>query len=153
MLDDEDLYLNNQLCFALYAATHAITRAYRGLLGDLGLTYPQYLVLLALMEQPAMTSGALARALKLDAGTLTPLLKRLAAAGLVSRERRLEDERVVEIRLTPAGLALHDELLRAQQTVACRTSLDRDERAALRVALQELTETLSSPEEAVLEPA
>jgi MarR family transcriptional regulator, organic hydroperoxide resistance regulator len=153
MLDDEDLHLNNQLCFALYAATHAITRAYRGLLGDLGLTYPQYLVLLALMEQPTMTSGALARALKLDAGTLTPLLKRLATAGLVSRERRPEDERVVEIRLTPAGMALHDELLRAQQAVVCRTSLRPDEMAKLRSALQELTETLSAPEDAVLEPA
>ncbi len=153
MLNDEDLHLNNQLCFALYAATHAITRAYRGLLGELGLTYPQYLVLLALLEQPTMTSGALARALKLDAGTLTPLLKRLAAAGLVSRERRAEDERVVEISLTHAGRALHDELLRAQQAVICRTSLAPHEMAVLRSALHGLTETLSAPEDAVLEPA
>ena len=153
MQADDDLHLNNQLCFALYAATHAITRAYRGLLGDLGLTYPQYLVLLALLAEPAMTSGALARALKLDAGTLTPLLKRLATAGLVSRERRPEDERVVEIRLTAAGLALHDDLARAQNVVVCRTGLSPTEVVALRTALQQLTETLSAPEDAELEPA
>ena len=150
---DNDLRLDNQLCFALYAATHAITRAYRGKLGELGLTYPQYLVLLALLDTPVMTSGALARALKLDAGTLTPLLKRLATAGLVARERRAQDERVVEITLTPAGRALHDDLLRARERVVCRTGLDRADMAALRDALHTLTETLSAAEEAVLEPS
>jgi DNA-binding transcriptional ArsR family regulator len=119
MLDD-DLRLENQLCFALYAATHAITRTYRGKLGELGLTYPQYLVLLALLEQPMMTSGALARALKLDAGTLTPLLKRLATAGLVARERRAQDERVVEISLTPAGRPGH------VGVAACAAGFDRE---------------------------
>ncbi len=118
----ENLRLSQQLCFALYAATHAIIRSYRGMLGELGLTYPQYLVLVTLMEHPSMTSGALARALKLDAGTLTPLLKRLAAAGLVLRERRQEDERVVDVSLTAEGWALHDALVR---TPASRRLPDR----------------------------
>jgi DNA-binding MarR family transcriptional regulator len=149
---DDSLRLDNQLCFALYAATHAITRSYRGRLGELGLTYPQYLVLLALMQQPMMTSGALARALKLDAGTLTPLLKRLAAAGLVARERRAQDERVVEISLTPAGLALHDDLLNTRERVVCQTGLDEQAIAKLRNALQELTDHLTVSEEAALVP-
>lgn len=152
MLNDE-LRLNEQLCFALYAATHAITRSYRGMLGQLGLTYPQYLVLLALMDQPKMTSGALARALKLDAGTLTPLLKRLASAGLVSRERRADDERVVEIQLTPAGQALHDDLLRTRRTVVCRMGLTSEGVSDLRDALHELTETLAMAGEGALEAA
>ena len=151
MLDDT-LRLENQLCFALYAATHAITRSYRNRLGELGLTYPQYLVLLALLQQPTMTSGALARALKLDAGTLTPLLKRLAAAGLVSRERRAQDERVVEITLTPAGHALHDDLVKTRHNVRCRTGLTEEDMASLRGALTALTETLSLAEEGCLEP-
>ncbi len=94
------LRLENQLCFALYAATNAITRSYRGVLGELGLTYPQYLVLVALLDVPSMTSGELARALRLDAGTLTPMLKRLAAAGLIERTRRTGDERVIDNKLT-----------------------------------------------------
>ena len=151
MLDD-NLRLENQLCFALYAATHAITRTYRGRLGELGLTYPQYLVLLALLEQPMMTSGALARALKLDAGTLTPLLKRLAAAGLVARARRAQDERVVEISLTQAGRELQDELVRARDTVVCRTGLDAPDMSALRLALHNLTENLEVADEPVLLP-
>lgn len=151
-MPEDELRLDNQLCFALYAATHAITRSYRGMLGELGLTYPQYLVLLALMEQPMMTSGALARALKLDAGTLTPLLKRLAAAGLVARERRAEDERVVEITLTTAGRALQHELVRTRQAVVCRTAMAADDMAALRLALQTLTDSLTTPEP-VLETA
>jgi DNA-binding MarR family transcriptional regulator len=149
---DENLRLENQLCFALYAATHAITRTYRGKLGELGLTYPQYLVLLALLEQPMMTSGALARALKLDAGTLTPLLKRLASAGLVARERRPQDERVVEISLTPAGRALHDDLVRARETVVCRTGLNAPDMSALRRALQTLAENLTMVDDGVLQP-
>ena len=149
---DQSLRLENQLCFALYAATHAITRTYRNRLNELGLTYPQYLVLLALMQQPMMTSGALARALKLDAGTLTPLLKRLAGAGLVARERRAEDERVVEITLTPAGQALHDDLVKTRLSVRCRTGLTDDELASMRDALHALTETLALAEEPCLEP-
>ena len=152
MLDAaENLRLSHQLCFALYAATHAIIRSYRGMLGELGLTYPQYLVLVTLMEQPSMTSGELARALKLDAGTLTPLLKRLAAAGLVARERRMDDERVVDISLTAEGWALHDGLARTQNEVACRTGLTPQDMAVLRASLHDLTDALASCDREVAE--
>ena len=138
----ESLWLENQLCFALYAATNAVTRSYRGVLGPLGLTYPQYLVLVKLLEKPSMTSGELARALRLDAGTLTPMLKRLAAAGLIERTRRIEDERVIDNQLTAAGLALRDRMLEAQAQVVCRTGLDEHQLATLRSALRSLTDTL-----------
>ncbi len=142
----ENLRLNQQLCFALYAASHAIIRSYRSRLNELGLTYPQYLVLLALIEHPRMTSGELARTLKLDAGTLTPLLKRLSAAGLVARERRQNDERVVEISLTPQGRALHDALAQTQAMVASHTGLSPEALATLRASLHLLTDTLVTTE-------
>ena len=119
------------------------------MLGALGLTYPQYLVLVKLLEKPSMTSGELARALRLDAGTLTPMLKRLAAAGLVERTRRIEDERVIDNQLTAAGLALRPQLIEAQGHVVCRTGLDAEQSSALRVALAALTTRLCAvPEEA-----
>ncbi len=136
------LRLEDQLCFALYAATNAITRTYREKLGELGLTYPQYLVVMALLGKPSMTSGELARALRLDAGTLTPMLKRLDGAGLIERTRRAEDERIIDNRLTARGLALQEDMQRAQAFVGCRTELPERDLDALRVALQELTESL-----------
>ena len=145
-------HIDEQLCFALYAATNAITRNYRSLLGDFGLTYPQYLVVLTLMETPSMTSGDLARTLKLDAGTLTPMLKRLAAAGLIVRTRRRNDERVIDNCLTDAGLALRDNMIRAQVSVRTRTGLSEEMLASLRTTLHGLTETLSHDAE-VLEDA
>lgn len=144
-MTDADLMLDHQLCFALYAATHAITRSYRPMLGEIGLTYPQYLVLLALLRFEPQTVQGLARALQLDAGTLTPLLKRLAGAGLVSRERSAEDERVVHVSLTAQGRGLRRELSRIQQQVACRTGLAAAEMAALRATLHELVEALQAP--------
>ena len=140
------LLLDNQLCFALYAATNAITRSYRSALGEMGLTYPQYLVLIALLDVPSMTSGELARALRLDAGTLTPMLKRLAAAGLIERTRRAGDERVIDNRLTVQAMDLREDLLRAQQTVVARTQIESSELDDLRRRLQHLTETLHSQE-------
>ena len=94
---EELLRLDNQLCFALYAATRAMTRTYRERLGPLGLTYPQYLVLIVLWESDGVTVGQLGQRLLLDSGTLTPLVKRLETAGLVTRNRREADEREVEI--------------------------------------------------------
>ena len=144
----EALRLENQLCFALYAATNAIMRSYRGVLSEFGLTYPQYLVLVALLDVPSRTSGELARALKLDAGTLTPMLKRLAAAGLIERTRRANDERVIDNRLTEAGLALREDLLRAQGQVVCRTQMEQAELEDLRERLHSLADTLCAmPEE------
>ena len=153
MPEQDALWLRNQLCFSLYAATNAITRSYRGPLGELGLTYPQYLVLVTLLERPSMTSGELARALKLDAGTLTPMLKRLVAAGFIERLRRPEDERVIDNRLSEKGLALQEDLLKAQAEVKCRTGLTEDEMMMLRTTLQELTTYLAKIPQEELEDA
>ncbi len=106
VLPAPSLALDDQLCFALYAASRAVTARYRPMLDAIGLTYPQYLVMLLLWESDNQTVGQLGNRLALDSGTLSPLLKRLTAAGLVTRHRRLEDERSVSITLTDAGRAL-----------------------------------------------
>jgi DNA-binding MarR family transcriptional regulator len=103
---DEALLLDNQLCFALYSASLAMTKLYKPLLDELGLTYPQYLVMLVLWEGDGLMVSELGQRLYLDSGTLTPLLKRLEAAGLVSRLRAVEDERRVHVHLTAAGRKL-----------------------------------------------
>src|SRR3954468_17369412 len=103
---DQALRLDNQLCFALYSASLAMTRLYKPLLDELGLTYPQYLAMLALWEQDGLMVSELGERLSLDSGTLTPLLKRLEAAGLVARIRDVADERRVHITLTAAGRRL-----------------------------------------------
>jgi DNA-binding MarR family transcriptional regulator len=100
------LHLDEQLCFALYAASRTMTATYRPLLEALGLTYPQYLVMLVLWEQDGLTVRELGERLLLDSGTLTPLLKRLEHAGLLARKRRASDEREVEISLTRSGRTL-----------------------------------------------
>ena len=99
----KDLRLDQQLCFAVYSAAHAFNRFYKPLLGKLGLTYPQYLVLLVLWEADGPTVSAIGDKLLLDSGTLTPVLKRLEAMGLVERKRGARDERQVLIRLTNKG--------------------------------------------------
>lgn len=98
--------LDQQICFTLYATSMAITRAYKPMLDELGLTYPQYLVLSALGENDGMTIGGIAARLDLESSTVTPLVKRLEAAGLVARRRGVEDERRVEVTMTEAGWAL-----------------------------------------------
>lgn len=103
---DEALLLDNQLCFALYSASLAMTKLYKPLLDELGLTYPQYLVMLVLWEGDGLMVSELGQRLSLDSGTLTPLLKRLESAGLVSRMRDAADERRVHIHLTAAGRRL-----------------------------------------------
>ena len=103
---DQALLLDNQLCFALYSASLAMTKLYKPLLDKLGLTYPQYLAMLVLWEQDGLMVSELGQRLSLDSGTLTPLLKRLEALGLVSRLRDVADERRVHISLTPAGRKL-----------------------------------------------
>jgi DNA-binding MarR family transcriptional regulator len=143
MSSNASLRLDDQLCFALYAATNAITRAYRGPLAEIGLTYPQYLVMLVLWEQGTQTVKGLADRLDLDSSTLTPLLKRLAAAGLVSRERDSADERVVRIGLTPGGEALREPARRIQQGVACRTRLDEPDFIGLRAQLHQLAHDMA----------
>jgi DNA-binding MarR family transcriptional regulator len=103
------LPLDQQLCFSLYATSMAINRAYKPLLDQLGITYPQYLVLHALWEEDGRTVGAIAERLALESSTITPLVKRLEAAGLVTRTRNPADERQVQIRLTERGRALREE--------------------------------------------
>jgi DNA-binding MarR family transcriptional regulator len=113
---DQALLLDNQLCFALYSASLAMTKLYKPLLDELGLTYPQYLTLLVLWERDGLMVSELGERLSLDSGTLTPLLKRLEAAGLIARIRAVEDERRVHITLTAAGRKLKT---RAQKIPGC----------------------------------
>ena len=113
---DRALLLDNQLCFALYSASLAMTKLYKPLLDDLGLTYPQYLAMLVLWERDGLMVSEMGERLSLDSGTLTPLLKRLEAAGLVARIRAVEDERRVHVTLTAAGRRLKT---RAAKIPAC----------------------------------
>ncbi|MFO0627651.1 MAG: MarR family transcriptional regulator [Polyangiales bacterium] len=144
------LRLDQQLCFALYAASRAMVRAYGPLLAPLGLTYPQYLVLLVLWERDGLTVSQLGERLALDSGTLTPLLKRLEAQGLVARRRSVDDERVVHLDLTAAGRALRAKARLVPAQVACRVGYDParagalDELAALRDALRALTRQIDA---------
>ncbi len=139
----DGLALDDQLCFALYAATHAITRAYRPLLNELGITYPQYLVLLVLWEQDTVPVGEIARRLQLDAAALTPLVKRLESLGLVSRQRDARDERIVRISLSASGRGLRSRAAEVQREVGERTALSGAELGNLRTRLQQLTLALS----------
>ena len=139
-----NLFLDNQLCFALYAASLAMTKTYRPLLAPLGLTYPQYVVMLALWHQQELTAGALAQAVALDAGTLVPLVRKLVAQGLLARRRSDEDERVVFISVTPAGQALQQRAHAVHDQVACSTQRLASERKALTAELQALRSALGT---------
>ncbi|MDP4508209.1 MarR family winged helix-turn-helix transcriptional regulator [Nonomuraea turcica] len=107
-VQEGSLLLDDQLCFALYAASRSVTARYRPLLEELGLTYPQYLVMLVLWEQGSVSVRELGAALQLESSTLSPLLKRLEAGNLIRRERRADDERSVAITLTEAGTGLRE---------------------------------------------
>lgn len=108
MLNNDALKLENQLCFSIYAASRAITKIYRPFLDEIGLTYPQYLVMLVLWEDNTITLKDLGRKLYLDSGTLTPLLKRLEQMGLIKRERSSDDERLLCISITEKGLTMKE---------------------------------------------
>ncbi|PXA99256.1 ArsR family transcriptional regulator [Nostoc sp. 3335mG] len=114
----DPLALDRQLCFQFYAASNLINRLYAPVLGELGLTYPQYLVMLVLWEGDGLSVGALGRRLHLDSGTITPLLKRMEALGLVRRERDRSDERRVQVRLTEAGRALRARAISVPATMS-----------------------------------
>ena len=120
----DPLHLDEQLCFALYNAQRAVTRAYAPLLEPLGLTYPQYLALLVLWERDGLPVKQLGERLALDSGTLTPLLKRLEHQGLVERRRGELDERVVHIDLTARGRALRAKARKIPAELACRAGYD-----------------------------
>ena len=132
------LRLENQFCFMLYSTSHALTRAYAPLLEELGLTYPQYLVMLLLWEQDGVSVKQLGQKLFLDSGTLTPLLKRLEAAGLIRRARNKSDERQVDIFLQEAGSALRSKALRVPQQVLCMSGKSLPELEQLREDLRSL---------------
>ncbi len=138
------LALDRQLCFALYSASLSMTKLYKPLLDPLGLTYPQYLVMLALWERDGETVGQLGARLYLDSGTLTPLLKRLEAQGLLQRQRDAADERRVLLSLTPAGRALRERAEAVPRSVACATACELDEIAQLTRQLQALRRRLQS---------
>ncbi|MDN3028697.1 MarR family transcriptional regulator [Streptomyces sp. S.PB5] len=138
------LRLDQQICFSLNAATRAFGGVYRVVLKDLGLTYPQYLVMLVLWEHGDLPVKKLGEHLRLDSGTLSPLLKRLEAAGLVRRERSARDERSVDVRLTEEGVAMRERALEVPRRIAAATSFDVDEIRALRSRLDELTTALDS---------
>lgn len=127
----DPLRLDQQLCFALYAASRAVQRAYGPLLEPLGVTYPQYLVLLVLWEQDDVPVKFLGERLALDSATLTPLLKRLEQQGIVVRRRDSEDERVVRIRLTEHGRALRAKARKIPAAIACRAGCEPDDKEAL----------------------
>jgi len=139
----EWLKLDHQLCFALYAASLAMTKYYKPLLDPLGLTYPQYLVMLVLWERDGITVSQLGQRLALDSGTLTPLLKRLEAATLVRRLRDAVDERRVLLHLTPSGRALKAKALSVPENVACAAGCSLDELAALTARLKALRAQIS----------
>lgn len=136
--DAGSLLLDEQLCFALYAAQRAVTAAYRPLLEELGLTYPQYLVLLVLWERGETTVKELAGALRLDYGTVSPLLKRLESAGIVRRERAVNDERSVLVACTGLGEELRERAARVPGALLAATELDGPEVARLREELWRL---------------
>ncbi|MDX1572622.1 MAG: MarR family transcriptional regulator [Methylophaga sp.] len=153
MSDYDNLMLDNQLCFALYSATNAITRVYRQLLDEHDLTYPQYLVLLVLWEKDGVAVRDLMHRLKLDSGTLSPILKRLERAGLISKQRNDIDERIVRISLTEKSKQLQPMIAEVQKQVACQTGLDNKEFFTLLQKLNKLAETLSKREAIQLKQA
>lgn len=137
------LALDEQLCFPIYAATHLLTKAYRPLLEPLGLTYPQYLVMLVLWEQDGITVGDLGQRLYLDSGTLTPLLKRLQSQALISRKRCSNDERRVRIWLSEDAKQLYHSAKSVPETLACLLSGDPEWIVTLRTDLKRLVAMLA----------
>ncbi|MHA7627701.1 MarR family winged helix-turn-helix transcriptional regulator [Corallococcus sp. M7] len=144
MSTDDFLRLDLQLCFPLYAASRAMVQAYTPLLAKLGLTYPQYLVMLVLWETDGVSVKELGEKLYLDSGTLTPLLKRLETLGFVRRERSQEDARSVTVSLTAQGKGLRRKAASIPEAIVCRTGLTLEELSRLRRDIQRLFEKVSS---------
>ncbi len=144
MRTKDPLDLDRQVCFPLYAATRAVTRRYTEVLADVGLTYPQYLVMLALWTDGALTVGELGGRLRLDSGTLTPLLKRLEASGRVERRRDARDERRVVVTTTPEGEHLRHAVAGVPGEVARSIGFGAEEFGALRHLLRGLLDNLDA---------
>ncbi|MER5603263.1 MarR family transcriptional regulator [Streptomyces sp. NPDC002265] len=142
--DQASLLLDDQMCFALYAAQRAMTNRYRPLLEEFGLTYPQYLVMLVLWEHGALPIKDLGRRLQLDYGTLTPLLKRLQTHGLILRERQAGDERAVRISLTEQGSHLRERVRVVPAAVGKAVGLTAREVAQIKAAMERLTTNVTA---------
>ncbi|TNC15299.1 MarR family transcriptional regulator [Methylobacterium terricola] len=148
----DDLHLSSQICFAVYSAAHAFNRIYKPLLDRIGLTYPQYLVLLLLWEQDGQTMKSLGQRLYLDSGTLTPLLKRLEAAGFVRRTRDVHDERLMRINLTEGGAALRDRAMPFPNEIVCASGQPAERLMTLRdeiLALRDSLHATAAPDRGV----
>ncbi|MDZ8172608.1 MarR family winged helix-turn-helix transcriptional regulator [Microbacterium xanthum] len=140
----DPLLLENQVCFAIVTAARNVLSVYRPILEPLGLTHPQYLVMLALWEQSPRSLGPLAAALAMEPATLSPLVKRLESQGRVTRRRRPDDERVLDIALTPEGRALRERALEVPGQVMSATGLVAEDLIALRDALSAFADPLSA---------
>jgi len=150
----EQLKLENQICFPIYAASRLITREYQPLLDELGLTYPQYLALMVLWEHDGLSVNDIGQKLLLNTNTVTPLLKRMEAQGLVARQRSADDERRVIVSLTPQGRALQEQAAAIPaQLVAGLNADDVDEQAlhAMLAQLQKIIQHLSAKQSGLLE--
>ncbi|QWG18416.1 MarR family transcriptional regulator [Bradyrhizobium sediminis] len=141
---DQPLRLDNQICFAIYSTAHAFNRVYKPLLDRLGLTYPQYLVMLVLWERDGVPVKDIGERLFLDSGTLTPLLKRLEAARLVRRTRSTEDERQVLIALTPQGQALRETARAVPQSILAASACSIPELSAIKNDIIALRDRLNA---------
>jgi DNA-binding MarR family transcriptional regulator len=143
MKDEDRLKLDQQLCFALYSTSLAMTKVYKPLLEAVGLTYPQYLMMLVLWESDGLTLKELAKQLHQDSGALTPVLKRLEAEGYVTRKRSLQDERNLSIELTPEGKALRKKAEEINGSVQLACAMPDDDLGQLRSHLVKLRDTLN----------
>jgi DNA-binding MarR family transcriptional regulator len=140
------LKLENQLCFSAYAASRAITKLYRPFLDEMGVTYPQYLVLLVLWEQNSITLKDLGNKLYLDSGTLTPLLKRLEVMGIIERNRSSEDERILCVKITDKGIELKDKALKIPGCILKSIDIDLNELLTLKKSLDNLLSSVNTEE-------
>ena len=145
-MSDDQLKLGQFLCFAVYSASHAFNRVYKPLLEKLGLTYPQYLVMVILWEEDGQTVGRIAERLYLESSTLTPLLKRLENAGYLRRERDASDERQVRVRLTPRGREIQAEATDFPKCIVEASGQNLE-------TLQKLQKEISALRDALMGPA
>jgi MarR family transcriptional regulator, organic hydroperoxide resistance regulator len=141
---DWPLQLDNQICFAVYSTAHAFNRVYKPLLDRLGLTYPQYLVMLVLWERDGVPLKDIGERLFLDSGTLTPLLKRMETADLVKRTRSTEDERQVLIALTPKGQALKEKARAVPERILASSACSLGELSAIKNEIVALRDRLNA---------
>ena len=146
MTQHKNLLLNNQLSFALYSATNSIIRYYRIYLNEIGITYTQYLVLLVLWESENSNIKEIAKVLKLDSPTITPIVQKLEKMNLVKRQRSHKDERVVVVSLTKNGIDLETQVADIQNKVACKTHLNAKDFKDLKNTLNQLADTMVAKE-------